>query len=202
MKIIGITGPTGAGKTTALRAVTDLGGCVIDCDQVYHQLLEESAPMRNELTERFGSGILDSEQRLDRKKLGALVFQDKALLTDLNTITHRYVRQRVEELLRTAQAEGRPLAAVDAIALIESGLGTLCDAVVGILAPPEVRVRRIMARDGISEDYARSRVAAQKNDSYYRKHCALVLENRAGSSKEFEALIREFFEDFLEDMEA
>ena len=89
MKIIGITGPTGAGKTTALRAVTDLGGCVIDCDQVYHQLLEESAPMRNELTERFGSGILDSEQRLDRKKLGALVFQDKALLTDLNTITHR-----------------------------------------------------------------------------------------------------------------
>ena len=125
MKIIGITGPTGAGKTTALRAVTGLGGCVIDCDQVYHQLLEESAPMRNELTERFGSGILDSEQRLDRKKLGTLVFQDEALLADLNTITHRYVRRRVEELLRAAGTEGRPLAAVDAIALIESGLGGL-----------------------------------------------------------------------------
>ena len=191
MKIIGITGPTGAGKTTALRAVTDLGGCVIDCDQVYHQLLEESAPMRNELTERFGSGILDSEQRLDRKKLGALVFQDKALLTDLNTITHRYVRQRVEELLRTAQAEGRPLAAVDAIALIESGLGTLCDAVVGILAPPEVRVRRIMARDGISEDYARMRVKAQQSDAFFQQNCTAILENtgeEAGLTRQAKAL--------------
>ena len=191
MKIIGITGPTGAGKTTALRAVTDLGGCVIDCDQVYHQLLEESAPMRNELTERFGSGILDSEQRLDRKKLGALVFQDKALLTDLNTITHRYVRQRVEELLRTAQAEGRPLAAVDAIALIESGLGTLCDAVVGILAPPEVRVRRIMTRDGISEDYARMRVKAQQSDAFFQQNCTAILENtgeEAGLTRQAKAL--------------
>ena len=191
MKIIGITGPTGAGKTTALRAVTDLGGCVIDCDQVYHQLLEESAPMRNELTERFGSGILDSEQRLDRKKLGTLVFQDKALLTDLNTITHRYVRQRVEELLRTAQAEGRPLAAVDAIALIESGLGTLCDAVVGILAPPEVRVRRIMARDGISEDYARMRVKAQQSDAFFQQNCTAILENtgeEAGLTRQAKAL--------------
>ena len=191
MKIIGITGPTGAGKTTALRAVTDLGGCVIDCDQVYHQLLEESAPMRNELTERFGSGILDSEQRLDRKKLGALVFQDKALLTDLNTITHRYVRQRVEELLRTAQAEGRPLAAVDAIALIESGLGTLCDAVVGILAPPEVRVRRIMARDGISEDYARMRVKAQQSDAFFQQNCTAILQNageEAGLTRQAKAL--------------
>ena len=167
MKIVGITGPTGAGKTTALRAVIALGGCVIDCDRVYHQLLEENAAMRNELTERFGRGILDSEQRLDRKKLGALVFQDKALLADLNAITHRYVRQRVEELLRAARTEGRPLAAVDAIALIESGLGELCDAVVGVLAPPEVRVRRIMARDGISEDYARMRVKAQQDDAFF-----------------------------------
>ena len=196
MKIVGITGPTGAGKTTALRAVTDLGGCVIDCDQVYHQLLEESAPMRNELTERFGSGILDSEQRLDRKKLGALVFLDKALLADLNAITHRYVRQRVEELLRTARAEGRPLAAVDAIALIESGLGDLCDAVVGVLAPPEVRVRRIMARDGISEAYARMRVKAQQSDAFFRANCTAVLEN-TGDETAFARQAKALFEKIL-----
>lgn len=196
MKIIGITGPTGAGKTTALRAVVALGGCVIDCDQVYHQLLEESAAMRNELTERFGRGILDSEQRLDRKKLGALVFQSKALLADLNTITHRYVRQRVEELLRAARAEGRPLAAVDAIALIESGLGDLCDAVVAILAPPEVRVRRIMARDGISEDYARMRVKAQQSDAFFRQNCTAVLEN-TGEEAEFARQAKALFEKIL-----
>lgn len=196
MKIVGITGPTGAGKTTALRAVIALGGCVIDCDQVYHQLLEENAAMRNELTERFGRGILDSEQRLDRKKLGALVFQDKALLADLNAITHRYVRQRVEELLCAARTEGRPLAAVDAIALIESGLGELCDAVVGVLAPPEVRVRRIMARDGISEDYARMRVKAQQDDAFFRTNCTAVLEN-TGEEAAFARQATALFEKIL-----
>ena len=196
MKIVGITGPTGAGKTTALRAVLALGGCVIDCDQVYHQLLEENAAMRNELTERFGRGILDSEQRLDRKKLGALVFQDKALLADLNAITHRYVRQRVEELLRASRGEGRPLAAVDAIALIESGLGELCDAVVGVLAPPEVRVRRIMARDGISEDYARMRVKAQQGDAFFRTNCTAVLEN-TGEEAAFARQATALFEKIL-----
>ena len=196
MKIIGITGPTGAGKTTALRAVTGLGGCVIDCDQVYHQLLEESAPMRNELTERFGSGILDSEQRLDRKKLGTLVFQDEALLADLNTITHRYVRRRVEELLRAAGTEGRPLAAVDAIALIESGLGGLCDTVVAVLAPPEARVRRIMAREGISEEYARMRVKAQQSDAFFRANCTAVLEN-TGDEAAFARQAKALFEKIL-----
>ena len=196
MKIVGITGPTGAGKTTALRAVIALGGCVIDCDQVYHQLLEENAAMRNELTERFGRGILDSEQRLDRKKLGALVFQDKALLADLNAITHRYVRRRVEELLRAARGEGRPLAAVDAIALIESGLGELCDAVVGVLAPQEVRVRRIMARDGIQEDYARMRVKAQQDDAFFRTNCTVVLEN-TGEEAAFARQATALFEKIL-----
>ncbi len=196
MKIIGITGPTGAGKTTALRVVTDLGGCIIDCDQVYHQLLEESAAMRNELTERFGRGILDEEQRLDRKKLGALVFQDSALLAGLNAITHRYVRRRVEELLRAARTEGRPLAAVDAIALIESGLGGLCDAVVGILAPPEVRVRRIMARDGIPEEYAVMRVKAQQGDAFFRENCTAVLEN-TGEEAEFSRQARALFEKIM-----
>ena len=98
---------------------------------------------------------------------------------------------------RLAACEGRGLV-VDAINLVESGLGELCDFTVALTAPAEVRVRRIMARDGISEDYARRRVAAQKNDSYYRRHCTLVLENRAGSRTEFEQLIREFFQDILE----
>lgn len=196
MKIIGITGPTGAGKSTALRVVRELGGCVIDCDRVYHQLLEESAAMRNELTERFGRGILDSEQRLDRKRLGELVFQNKALLADLNAVTHRYVRSRVAELLTDAQAEGRPLAAVDAIALIESGLGELCHAVVAVLAPPEVRIRRIMARDGISEAYARMRVAAQQSDAFFRAHCTAVLEND-GEEAEFARRAKALFETIL-----
>ena len=120
-------------------------------------------------------------------------------MDQLNAIVFPAIHAAVEKIIAACTGRG---VVVDAINLMESGLGALCDWTIAVTAPAEVRVRRIMERDGISEDYARSRVAAQKNDSYYRKHCALVLENRAGSSKEFEALIREFFGDFLEDMEA
>ena len=83
MKIIGITGPTGAGKTTALNALTSLGACVIDADAVYHRLLEESLPMREALTARFGD-IGDGAGGIDRKKLGNVVFMDPAALAELN----------------------------------------------------------------------------------------------------------------------
>lgn len=199
MKRIGITGPTGAGKTTALGALEDLGACVIDADAVYHQLLADSAPLRSALADRFGPAILDGAGKVDRKALGAVVFGDPAALADLNGITHRFIRGAIDRLLAQAEAEGRPAAAIDAIALIESGLGEICDTVVGVLAPAEVRVRRIMAREGISEDYARSRVAAQQGDGFYRAHCAHILENREGDApEEFRARALALFREILQ----
>ena len=183
MKIIGITGPTGAGKTTALRALTALGACIIDADAVYHRLLEESRPLREALTGRFGE-ICDDRGKIDRKKLGERVFTDPAALADLNGITHRFVGEAIDGLLAGAEESGCPAAAIDAIALLESGLGDRCDAVVGIIAPAEVRVRRIMAREGISEDYARKRVNAQKGENYFRENCDYVLENTEDDTPE------------------
>ena len=90
MKIIGITGPTGAGKTTALGALRELGAWMIDADEVYHRLLEESAPLREALTARFGD-IQDKSGKIDRKKLGNVVFGDPTALSDLNAITHRFI---------------------------------------------------------------------------------------------------------------
>ena len=146
MKRIGITGPTGAGKTTALDALKELGACVIDADAVYHDLLQSSAPLRSALTDRFGGEILDKAGKLDRKRMGNVVFQDPAALAELNGITHRFILAEIERLCAQAEAQGRPAAAIDAIALVESGAARRCEAVVGVLAPPEVRIRRIMAR--------------------------------------------------------
>ena len=200
MKIIGITGPTGAGKTTALRALADLGACVIDADAVYHQLLEESAPLREALTARFGASILDDGGKIDRKRLGNLVFGDPAALADLNAITHRFVEEEIARLEAQAAKEGRPAVAIDAIALIESGVADRCDAVVGVLAPRELRVRRIMAREGIPEDYARRRVEAQREDEFYRTSCGYLLENNGeGDEAAFADRARTLFSELLEE---
>ena len=199
MKRIGITGPTGAGKTTALGALTDLGACVIDADAVYHSLLEESAPLRAALTGRFGPSILAPEGKIDRKALGNVVFGDPKALDELNRITHRFILEEIDRQTAQAEREGKPAVAVDAIALLESGVGETCDAVVGILAPKEVRVRRIMAREGIPEDYARRRVEAQQGDGFFRAHCGYILENREEDTPEaFRARARALFEQILQ----
>lgn len=202
VKYIGITGPTGAGKTTALHELEALGALVIDADQVYHQLLEGSAPLRQALTQAFGEGILDASGRLDRKALGRQVFGNSAALARLNAITHPFVGAEIDRLAGEAEAAGRTAVAIDAIALIESGVSERCDVVVGVLAPAEVRVARIMAREGIPEDYARRRVAAQQGEEFYRAHCTYILENSGDDPQAFRQQARALFTALLEQGES
>lgn len=198
MKVIGITGPTGAGKTTALNALTALGGCIIDADAVYHDLTRNSRPMREELTARFGD--LYEDDVLDRKKLGRIVFQDQQALEDLNAITHKYINQETGRRIAEARAEGRPAAAIDAIALLESPLAQYCDCTVAVTAPEDLRVRRIMKREGISEEYAWIRVNAQKPSAWFQEHCDYTLENTEADTVEaFSARAEAFFRQILEE---
>lgn len=196
MKIIGITGPTGAGKTTALGALTHLGVHIIDADAVYHGLLEHSVLLREALSARFGD-IFDVAGKIDRKKLGGIVFTDEGALLDLNDITHKFVNGEIDHQLQVCRKADHH-AAIDAIALLESGLGERCDQVVGILAPKELRVRRIMDREGISEEYARKRVRAQKGEAFFRANCDYILENSEGDTPEaFQARALALFKTIL-----
>ena len=169
--ILGITGGTGCGKTTLLNAVRSLGGQVIDCDEVYHRLLKEDKNMLQAIQARFPGTVENGV--LDRKKLGSIVFADPDALQDLNAITHSAIRRAVMDAISPIPT----LVAIDAIALHESGLSELCHTTVAITAPLEDRVRRLMARDNISESYARSRIAAQHDEAWFREKCDHVLEN-------------------------
>lgn len=169
--IIGITGGSGSGKTTLLNHIRDAGGVILDCDAIYHDLLKTDRDMLSAIEARFPGTVEDG--RLDRKKLGSIVFADENALLDLNYITHAAVKA---EVLRRLEVKPR-LAAIDAIGLFEGGLAELCDVTVAVTAPAELRIRRLMARDGISEEYARSRIDAQHNDDWFRQRCDAVLEN-------------------------
>jgi len=197
MTVIGITGPTGAGKTTVLNVLDDLGCVILDCDAVYHELTVNCQPMKEELQQRYGSDIFDEEGQLLRKKLGAVVFGDEQALADLNRITHYYVKQAVKNAILDARSEGRIAVAIDAIALLESGLGDLCDATVAVTADDELRVRRIMARDGISEEYARLRVFAQKPSAWFEESCDYTLRNDGDDPSIVEAQAKELFQSMI-----
>lgn len=196
MTVIGITGPTGAGKTTALNELKKLGGCVLDADAVYHELLESDFTLRSGLEERFGP-LTREDGSFDRKKLGGVVFHDPVALDDLNAIAHRRIALELGRRLGLARKEGVRAAAIDAIALFESGVSELCHVTLAITAPPEVRVRRIVEREGISEDYAWSRVKAQKPDEYFSRHCDYTLINDCLSAEEFSQKVREFLKEVL-----
>ena len=197
MTVIGITGPTGAGKTTVLKVLERMGGAVADCDAVYHRLLHTSAPLRDELKARFGESIFDNAGGLRRKELGAIVFGDQGALSELNAITHRHIVAELGRLIDGAKAEGRPAIALDAIALIESGAGALCDVTIAVTASEEARVRRIMAREGIPEEYARARVRAQKPASWFEARCTYTLRND-GTQAGFEARARALLTQILD----
>lgn len=180
MKILGLTGPSGAGKGAACAIFEAFGIPSIDTDAVYHRLLEEGGSIKDELCATFGQDILDEHGKIDRKKLGAAVFGKEntpSLLHTLNTITHKYVMARVHDMMQAIRQNGAIAVLIDAPLLFEAGIEKECDAVIGVLADRETRLCRITKRDHITKKAAQMRIDAQKSDDFYREACQYILEN-------------------------
>lgn len=180
MLVLGLTGPTGAGKGAVSALFAQLYGVPsIDTDAVYHQLLIPPSACLDELVAAFGASILNPDGTLNRPALSAIVFSDatREKQVRLNRITHKYVLDRSREMLAEYRQTGMRAALVDAPLLYESGFDAECDAVIAVLAPREMRMKRIIERDRLSEERAVARLNMQKSDEFYTGKTDFVVTN-------------------------
>lgn len=182
MKILGITGPSGSGKGRLSEALAARGFVHADADAIYHELLASDANLRAELVRAFGADV-ERDGVIDRKTLGKKVFgaKNRRKLERLNKIAHKYVCRDYIQSIRKCKEDGVKGFVIDAPLLFEARLHTVCDAVVTVLADEEVRISRIMARDGIDREAALLRIRSQKPIAFYVKHCDYLFLNNDGA---------------------
>ena len=199
MIVLGITGGTGAGKTSALRVLEKLGAYLIDCDALYYEMLRPGTPLHTAVGETFGWEMFDEAGALNRKKLGEMVFTQPEALKRLNGIIYRYLGEEIERRVARQRRDGTRAVAVDGINMIQARQAGLfrCDCMVGVVAPDALRLRRIMQRDGIDADYAQKRIDAQPGNDFYREHCDAILENVYQDPARFEEAVKTFFENLI-----
>ena len=198
MKIIGLTGQSGAGKSTAADILREADIPVLDADEVYRSLTVPGSPLLSELRTAFGDEILSSDGGLDRKALAARVFADPEERGKLNEIAHRAVIEKMDDLLLKLGKAGIPLAAVDAPQLFEAGFDRRCDCIIAVTAPENELLARITARDGITREAAKARLSAQYDEAFFRTHCTYVIENN-GTRAALQARIREILSSIREE---
>ncbi len=177
MLVIGLTGPSGSGKSKIAELFAAYGLPVINADEVYHRLLVPPSPCLEELVRRFGFSVLTNTGTLNRRALGELVFSDPESLSDLNAITHRYVMEEIRRLLDDLRRKNTRAAVLDAPQLFEAGANRDCSVIVSVLAEKSLRLERVMQRDKIDFSTAYRRFAAQKSDEFFRSHSDYIIEN-------------------------
>ena len=195
MKILGLTGGSGTGKSAACTAFARLGCGVIDADATYRTLCDTCEPMLKEIQNVFGD-VFSTDGKLDRKKLGTIVFADAQKLQQLNAITHPYIRQAARDAFAAYSKRGCLLCIYDAPVLFEGQMETLCDKTCAVLAARKTRIARIVARDAITEEYAALRIDAQKDDAFYRERCDYVVQNDADLDTLY-TQVRKIYEDMV-----
>ena len=184
MRIIGLTGGIGSGKTTVAERLRQKGAFIVGADKVAREVVEPGQPALAELAEAF-DGVITAEGVLDRAELARQAFATPEATQQLNNITHPRIRERTDELFATAREEGREVVVYDMPLLIENGETEAVDTVLVVDTPDETRVSRLVDSRGLDEDDARRRIAAQIDRDTRLAAADVVLDN----SGDVEALI-------------
>ena len=179
-KIIGLTGMSGAGKTTACTVFAGLGFDIIDCDRICRIIVEKGKPCLNEIVKNFGEGILTENRELNRKEMAEIIFSDERKRLTLNRIMYPYVSYIV---IKSILSSKENFVVLDAPTLFESGIDDICDAVVCVIADKRTVISRIVKRDGIGATDAEKRLQSQHSKDYYINKSSYVAENNSSSER-------------------
>lgn len=185
---VGLTGQTGAGKSAVSALLRRAGFEVIDCDKVSREVTKKGEPALHALVCAFSPDILTKEGELDRRMLGRIVFSDSAALALLNQTILPFIVRRIEEMRAVLKEKGETLVILDAPTLFESGADALCDYIIGVCANESLRKARIIARDGLTENEALSRMASQHTEAFFRERCHSIIENNGSGQALSEAV--------------
>ena len=181
MKIIGLTGPTGAGKSTLCEKFEQLGIPCVNTDDIYHSITSFSSPCVKELQEEFGDEIIDERGALDRPNLAKIVFtgeNSQENLKKLNDIAHKYVWEETNKILTQHINRGKKMAVIDAPALFSSKVFIgACHLIISVLCDEETRIQRVMARDNISREQVLARASAQPSNEFFIKNSDYCITN-------------------------
>lgn len=177
IRIIGLTGQTGAGKSTVSKTLSSRGITVIDCDLVAREVVDKEKELLADLAIEYGIGILNQDGTLNRRKLGSIVFADREKLDRLNEIIFPYIKRNIADKVTFLRKKGIPMVVLDAPTLFESGIDKECDDIISVIAPEELRLNRIMVRDHLSDTEARNRIASQHDDAFFIENSSRVIVN-------------------------
>ncbi|MBX9390236.1 dephospho-CoA kinase [Streptomonospora nanhaiensis] len=189
---VGLTGGIGSGKSAVARRLAEHGAVVVDADQIAREVVEPGTPGLAEVVAEFGEEVLTPEGRLDRPRLGEIVFSDSARLARLNAIVHPRVAARTEELMAAAPADA--VVVYDVPLLVENDLGALYDVVVVVDLPEEEQVARVVANRGMPADQVRARIKAQATRERRRAAADVVIDN-SGTPADLDRRVAELWAD-------
>lgn len=174
---IGLTGQTGAGKSTVSQMLSGMGFYSIDCDKISRLITEKGSPVLNDISSAFGNDVIKANGELDRSLLAQRAFATKEATLILNNITHPAITKLVKKKVAGAFFDGYDVVVIDAPVLFKSGIEDACDIIISVIANEDIRLRRILKRDNIDEDYARLRIKAQHDEEYYKSKSDIIINN-------------------------
>ena len=197
--VVGLTGQTGAGKSTVSKIFASNGFSIIDADQVARKVVEKGTKCLEEIADFYGSSVINNDGTLNRKALAGIVFADKTKLETLNTITYPYITGEILRQIRVHSMKGEKLILLDAPTLFESRADDFCEIIISVLADADIREKRIISRDGLTQDQARRRMNSQLDEEFFRSHSDYIIHNNGnidtvnGIAWEVSDKIRELF---------